>query len=188
MIALLGILGFAVVGKDFIYLWMGNGFEDVYKITLILIIPALIPLIESVTNTILDAMMKRMARSIALLIMCVINVVTSIIFIKCVGYIGAAFGTAISVVIGHGVIINVYLQKKIGLNIIRMFRNIFHGILPAFILTSGVGFFISLIPGKGFVMFLVKVILIVIEYVIIMFAVGMNENERKQLKSMVRRK
>lgn len=67
LIALLGILGFIVVGKDFIRIWMGDGFDDVYIITLILIIPALIPLIESVTNTILDAMMKRMARSIALL-------------------------------------------------------------------------------------------------------------------------
>ena len=63
IIASLCIMGFSLLGRDFIQLWLGKGYEDVYKITLILIVPVVIPLIESVTNNILDAKMKRMARS-----------------------------------------------------------------------------------------------------------------------------
>lgn len=188
MIALLGILGFAVVGKDFIQMWMGEGFDDVYVITLILIVPALIPLVESVTNTILDAMMKRMARSVALLAMCAINVISSIIFIRSFGYIGAAFGTALSVIMGHGIIINLYLQKRIGLNIFRMFKEIFCGILPAFLFSMIVGYFISLIPGSGFLVFGTKVVLLIIEYFIFMYWLGMNRNEKSSIKQIIERK
>ena len=187
LIALLGILGFIVVGKDFIRIWMGDGFDDVYIITLILIIPALIPLIESVTNTILDAMMKRMARSIALLGMCVINVAASIIFIKMIGFIGAAIGTAISVIVGHGIIINLYLHRCIGLNVPRMFKEIFKGLLPAFLLCLAIGYLISLIPGSNIVFFGIKVVLLVIEYGMIMYMFGMNEIEKQYIKNMIKR-
>lgn len=154
---------------------------------MILIIPALIPLIESVTNTILDALMKRMARSIALLGMCVINVVASIILIKMIGFIGAAFGTAISVIVGHGIIINLYLHRCIGLNVPRMFKEIFKGLLPAFLLCLAIGYLISLIPGSNIVFFGIKVVLLVIEYGMIMYMFGMNEIEKQYIKNMIKR-
>lgn len=186
MIAFLGILGFLVVGKDFIHLWMGDGLDDVYKITLILILPAIIPLIESVTNTILDAMLKRMARSIVLICMCVINVISSVIFIKLFGYIGAAFGTALSIVIGHGIIINLYLHKVIGLNIPVMFMKILKGILPAFLICVAIGWFVSFISCNNLIQFLMKGGLVVIVYSFVMYWVGMNKNERNSIKNILK--
>lgn len=186
MVALLGILGFMLLGKEFIYLWMGTGFEDVYRITLILIIPALIPLIESVTNTILDAMLKRMARSIALVGMCVINVLSSIILIKIFGYIGAAFGTALSVILGNGVIINVYLHKVIGLNIPRLFFSIFKGLLPAFLGCLIIGWMlIPMLPSGTVWWFALKVIVLVCMYAIALFFFGMNEKEKQKLRKNI---
>lgn len=187
MVGLLGILGFVIVGKDFIRIWMGEGFDAVYTITLILIIPAMIPLIESVTNTILDAMMKRMVRSVALLGMCVINVATSIVLIRWIGYIGAALGTAISIITGHGVIINLYLHKKIGLNVPRMYRQIFHGLLAAFLICLVIGFFISMIPGQGIFGFVLKAVLLLVEYGIVMYYIGMNKSEKEYVKRMIRK-
>ena len=184
MIAFLGILGFMVVGKDFIYLWMGNGLDDVYIITLILILPAVIPLIESVTNTILDAMLKRMARSIVLLCMCIINVVSSIIFIKMFGYIGAALGTALSIVIGHGIIINLYLHKVIGLNIPVMFMKILRGIFPAFLISVALGWFISLISCNNLMLFLIKGFLVVMVYSFVMYLIGMNKEEKNSIMNI----
>ena len=185
LVAFLGIFGFVVVGKDFIYLWMGEGFDDVYGITLILIVPAVIPLIESVTNTILDAMLKRMARSLALIVMCVINIVSSVIFIRFFGYIGAAFGTAFSIIIGHGVIINIYLHRKIGLNIPVMFKKIFKGILPAFLLCLIIGFFMSYIPGQSLLQFVLKTLFTVLVYSSIMYILGLNASEKKDIKHLL---
>ena len=128
-----------------------------------------------------------MARSIALLGMCVINVAASIILIKMIGFIGAAIGTAISVIVGHGIIINLYLHRCIGLNVPRMFKEIFKGLLPAFLLCLAIGYLISLIPGSNIVFFGIKVVLLVIEYGMIMYMFGMNEIEKQYIKNMIKR-
>jgi len=49
------VVGFAIIGKDFLNLWMGEGFEDVYLITLILMIPSLFELCVNVCLSILRA-------------------------------------------------------------------------------------------------------------------------------------
>lgn len=185
MIALMGIVGFVLLGEDFIKIWMGEGFEDVYKIALVLIIPAIIPLIESVTNTILDAMMKRMARSLALIGMCVINIVASVVFIKLFGYIGAAYGTALSIIVGHGIILNIYLHKKIGLNIPKMFKSIFKRMPLGLLVSLGFGYLVTLIPVDGIIGFGIKGGLIVGIYGLSMYFLSMNAQEKGYVKNIL---
>ena len=173
----LGIVGFVLLGKDFVKLWLGNGYDDVYKITLILIIPVVIPLVESITNNILDAKLKRMARSIILVGMCIFNTIVSIILIKTIGYIGAAYGTALSLILGHGILMNIYLQKKIGINVLRMFRSVFTGIFKAVILSLLLCTPFTLISGGWFI-FILKALCIVGIYFFVMYFKGMNDDER----------
>lgn len=184
MIAGLAIAGFVLFGKNFIAIWLGEGYEDVYIITLILIVPSVIPLIENITNSILDAMLKRLTRSLILIGMCVINVILSIILIHLVGYIGAAIGTAASVLIGHGIVMNIYLHKHIHLNIPRLFKSVFSGVLPACVLSIIVGIPISLLPDT-FVGFVCKAALFCIIYAMIMYRFGMNPEEKSIIKGVL---
>lgn len=177
MLAMLGISGFVLLGREFVYLWLGEGFEDVYPLTLILIIPLVIPLIESVTNTILDAKMKRIARSLILLIMCAFNIGITILLVSLIGYIGAAVGTALSLIIGDGLIMNIYLHKKIGLNIPRMFLEIFRGVLPASLLVMLVCIPLYFLPW-GWLWFALKAFIIVAVYFVVMYFLGMNRREK----------
>lgn len=186
MIAGLGISGFILFGQNFISIWLGEGFEDVYGITLILIIPAVLPLVESITNNILDAKLKRMARSLILLIMCVVNIGVSIILIKAIGYIGAAFGTALSLIVGHGLIMNIYLHKKIGLNVIRMFKGIFERIVPAIIVSIVLGIPLHLLPNS-LLFFGVKALMFCVIYFYVMFYIGMNKSEKKLAYDFLRK-
>lgn len=184
MIALLGIVGFALVGKDFIFLWLGDGFSDVYKITLILIIPVVLPLIESITNAILDAMLKRLARSIILAVMCIVNILVSIILINQIGYIGAAYGTAFSLIVGHGIIMNIYLHKNIGLNIPALFAGVFKGILLCAIATLIVGSLVSLLP-VGWMWLILKIIIVVLIYMVFLYLFGISRDERKIVNNYI---
>lgn len=186
IMALFGILSFALVGKDFIYLWLGNGFSDVYLITLILIIPVVLPLIESVTNAILDAMLKRLARSIILALMCIANLLVSIFFIKNIGYIGAAFGTAFSLILGHGIIMNIYLHKKIKLNIPKLLLEIFRGILPCTIASFLICSFVFLLP-VGWIWLIVKILIILMVFFITMYLWGINDDEKATLNGFFSR-
>lgn len=184
MLALLIIIGFTIVGQEFVCLWLGEEYIDVYKITLILIIPVTLPLIESITNTILDAKLKRLARSMILAIMCVVNVVVSILLIKVIGYMGAAFGTAISLIIGHGIIMNLYLDRKIGLNIPRLFKEVFRGILPSAALALLCGSITRLLPN-GWAWLAIKVIGICIIYGLLMYFIGMNDEEKQGANQII---
>lgn len=184
ILALLVIVGFALVGKDFIYLWLGNEFADVYKITLILIIPALLPLVESITNTILDAMLKRLTRSLILIAMCAINFGLSIFLIRQIGYIGAAYGTAFSLIIGHGIIMNIYLHKNIGLNIPALFAGVFKGILLCAIATLIVGSLVSLLP-VGWMWLILKIIIVVLIYMVFLYLFGISRDERKIVNNYI---
>ena len=180
MIAGLAITGFLLFGKNFIKICVGNDFIEAYYIVLILIIPVVIPLIENVTEAILDAMLKRMGRSIILFVMCIINVIISILLIKRIGYIGAAFGTAISVIIGNGIILNIYLKKVVGLQIFRMFKEIFKGIWLANLLAIILGIVLLKLPDT-IVGFLIKVIFYTLIYSSCIYLIGMNKIEKNYI-------
>ena len=187
MIACLALAGFTLFGKNFIDLWLGSGYEDVYAVTLILIIPAMLPLIETVTNNILDAMLKRMVRSIILLGMCAVNIISSIIFIRMFGYIGAAIGTALSYIVGHGILMNIYLYKSVNINIIQLFIGVFKGVLPASIISIVVGIPFTIFLPSSFVGFVAKVVIFVFVYSIIMYFWGMNNNEKSMVQNLINR-
>ena len=185
MIAGLIITGFILFGKNFLKIWVGDRFLNAYYISLILMIPVIIPLIETVTENILDAMLKRVGLSFILFIMCMINIGVSIILISKIGYIGAAFGTAISTILGHGVLMNIYLKKVVKLKIFRMFKEIFKGIWLGNL--ASIIFGISLLKISNTVFgFLIKVIVYFFIYSICIYLIGMNQIEKKYIKNILK--
>lgn len=183
ILAGLVVAGFFLFGKNFIILWVGENYIPAYKITLILIIPITIPLIESVTNSILDAKLKRMGRSVILCIMAIINVIISVILIKFFGYIGAAYGTALSIIIGHCIILNIYLKRTIGLKVIKMFTDIFRGLLPSIIISTICCIPLSVFLPNTFTMFIIKIVAFMIVYFAVMYKFGMNSFEKNLIKN-----
>jgi len=171
--------GFILYGKSFISAWVGAKYMSVYPVILVLIIPAVIPIIISVSNAILDAKMLRLGRSIILVIMAVINIVLSIVLVHFIGYMGAAIGTAISYIVGHGIITTIYIKKSVGLNIGRMYRNICKGILPCVIITT-----VLLIPTalwfpSGWFGLGLKIVTFAAIYAVLLYIIGFNENEKE---------
>ena len=56
--------------------------------------------------------------------MAVMNLFLSIFLCQKYGAIGSAIGTAISLVIANGLIMNIYYQKKLNVNIVLFWKNI----------------------------------------------------------------
>lgn len=138
--------GFICIGRDFVSIWAGSGKEDVYLISLILLIPACFANTLCGSNSLLDGYMKRMGRSVILVIMAVYNVVSSIIMIHFIDYWGAALGTATSVIVGQICLMCWYYKKIFNFDIKGYFRDVLKGIFPAFLLAATVGFATNLIP------------------------------------------
>lgn len=184
VVAGLVICGFILFGKEFINLWVGDSYEPAYLVTIILLLSSVIPLIETTTVSILDAMMKRLGRSLILVGMCVINIVISIVLINEIGYIGAAIGTAISYFVGDGILLNIYLHKSIGLEIKRMFKEVFKGLLPAVLLSLLLGWALTLIPN-GLIFFILKISVFSLMYLILIFFIGLNKEEKNMVTSVL---
>lgn len=180
--------GFICVGRDFVHIWAGSGKEDVYLISLILLIPACIANTLCGSNSILDGYMKRMGRSIILVIMAAYNVASSIIMIHFIDYWGAALGTATSVIVGQIGLMCLYYKRIFDFDIKGYFCGILKGILPAFALGIIAGVLVGQIPcNSGLVRLALEGVAFCAVYGAIVIRLGLHEEEKQMLSGMLRR-
>ena len=186
VLAVACIFGFALFGKNFISIWIGDKYIDSYWVTLILMIPVTIPLVENAMISVLDASLKRIYRSVTLAIMALINVVVSIFLIRVIGFWGAALGTVISLIVGHGFLMNIYYSKTFQLNISRMFSSIFKGILPAGIVTAVLCIPLAIFLPNTILGFIVKCVSFVLVYFLFLLLFGFNASEKNKIKRIIK--
>lgn len=178
MLAVAIVVGFVLLGKDFISIWIGGKYLNAYYVALVLMVPVTIPLVENTAISILDASLKRIFRSITLAVMAIINVALSIILIKQFNFWGAALGTFISICIGHVFLMNWYYAKTFGMKIGRMFLGIFRGILPSGIVAGLLCFPMTWISKTSFLLFILKGVMFCVVYSIIVWKRGLQQDEK----------
>jgi len=184
----IGIIGgFALFGKNFISLWIGDKYINAYYVTLMLIIPVTISLVQNVCISILDAKLKRLFRSVVLVIMAVINVAVSVVLVRFLGFWGAAIGTATSLLIGNGLVMNIYYSRVIKLQVARMLKGIFKGVLPAGLLATACCLPLALYLPNSLPMFIVKGALFVAVYGALLWVIGLNKDEKSMVRSMLKK-
>lgn len=175
---------FIFFGQPFISIWAGDNYFDSYSIALLLMISATVPLIQNMGVEIQRAKNMHQFRSWLYFFMAIINIIITIPLSQKYDSLGAALGTTFSVVVGHGVIMNWYYEKKIGLDIRRFWKNIF-SFTPAFILPIIYGVVIN----KVFFLYdIISLLFFGFCYVIVFLAsmsiFGFNEYEKKLFKNM----
>lgn len=116
--------GFIAFGRQFIYLWAGEGYQEAYWVAIVTMIPPCIPLVQNVALNIIVAQNKHRFRSLVYLLIAIINVIGTIICVNYFGIIGAAVVTGCATIFGQGFIMNWYYWKKIGLEIPRFWKNV----------------------------------------------------------------
>lgn len=132
LIVSLVLSGFAVFGKPFIRFWAGPEYLEAYDVALLTMFPLAIPLIQNIAFTIIKAQGKHQFRSVLYLVLAVANAVSTFFLIPIMGITGAALCTCIVFVLGHGLSMNWFYYKKIGLDIPGFWKNILRmSIVPA---------------------------------------------------------
>lgn len=126
------LCGFIVFGKSFIFLWAGEGYEDVYCITLLFFASFLTPLIQNMGITILQARNQMRFRSLLYLVISFVALAFEVILSHYWGGIGCAIAVSGALLIGSGLIINIYYQRVQHLEIVCFWKNILRmAIMPA---------------------------------------------------------
>lgn len=161
LVALIGgtiMFGFAVVGRQFIEIIYGAAYSKAWLIALILLAPAFVNMTGGCVINVLDILNKRQVRSYMLMITTAVNIVLTIWFINLWGVLGAVIATAISLIAGQIILLNIYYYKAISINVWRLYIDAYRGIVPAQILAAAVGFasccfikniYISFLVGGG---------------------------------------
>lgn len=184
---LLGLIssGFLLLGKDFIYLWLGEGYEIVYKVVALIMIPLTIPLIQNTGISIMQAMNKHQFRSIVYGVIAILNIFISIILVKTYGILGCAFGTSLSFIVGNIILMNIYYHKAIHLDIIIFWKNILQMTIPIFIAMIFGYYLNKYFSNITILNFLLKGSLYSLVYMILMWKISLNEYEKKELLNPV---
>ena len=124
--------GFFLFGKQFIELWAGKGYDQAYTIALLFFLALTIPLIQNMGIVILQARNQMKFRCLTFLGISLSSLAFQIPLSKHYGGIGCATAIAIALLLGQGIIMNIYYQRKQKINIIRFWFEIFKmSIIPA---------------------------------------------------------
>jgi O-antigen/teichoic acid export membrane protein len=121
------------------------------------------------------------------MVMAVLNLVVSILLVQRIGFWGAAIGTAASLLLGHGVLMNIYYAKTFHMEVLRMFREIFAGILPSGLLASLVCLPLALFLPDTVLWFVLKCCFFVLIYALLLFVFGLNSSEKSFFRSIFRK-
>ena len=187
MLLMLVLSGFIFVGRPFVIAWGGAEYAPAYGIGLMLMVPVTIPLIQNLGIEIQRAKNMHQFRSKVYIAMAAGNVLISIPLGMRFGGIGCAAGTAISLILGNGFVMNWYYAQRIGLDIPRFWKSIlslFPSMLPAVLL----GFlFLRFFPVWGYQRVFLFAIVYAAVYIACVWKWGMNGMEKAGALTLFRR-
>lgn len=186
-VVFLMVSGLVLFGKEFIITWAGKDFETSYYIAIILIIPLSVPLIQNLGLSIMQAKNMHKFRSIMCAIIAIINIVISIPLAKYYGGIGSAIGTSISLIVGNIIIMNIYYQTKVGINIIKFWKQILRMLLISFFPIIIILILMCFIKLHGYIYLIVFGSIYTVIYFITSYFVIMNDYEKNMINKVVRK-
>lgn len=186
---LLGLIstGFVVFGKEFIYLWLGDGYKETYYLTLLTLLPLTIPLIQNTGIAIMQARNLHKFRSKLYFLLSLFNIFLSILLLGNQKIFGCAIATSISIIIGPVILMNIYYQKRIDINIVLFWKNILNMTIPMIVV-----FIFGILMNKiilyySFKNFIFKGSVYTLFYLILMYFMGMNTEEKNEVKKLLKK-
>lgn len=179
------IVGFAVVGQTFIKLWMGTAYMDAYWGILLVILPGLFFNSLQIGNTAMVVQKKVYLQAYIALISGGINVILSFVFSYFWGVIGASLSIFVAYMF-RAVATNIVCYKKLGLDIPKFAKECYFRMSIPLVLTLFVGMLLNyVISGGGWIVLIAKGMLIVLIYLLAMFFIGLNKDEKTKILTKV---
>lgn len=113
--------GFITVGRPFIEIVYGEQYLSAWLIAVILMTSAFLNMITGVLINVLDALNKRMFRSLVILVTTALNVILTVWWLPIYGIVGAAAATALCTAIGQVVVMGVYYTLKLKIRVLDLY-------------------------------------------------------------------
>lgn len=189
MILGLMAMGFVIFGKFFIVnIYADDGYGDAYWAALFLVLPALVPLIQNIGIEVQRALNRHQFRSVIYFVMAVGNVFISIPLAKRFGSVGAAMGTAISLVFANGIIMNVFYHKALKIDMLYFWKEI-GKTLPGFLAPAILGVWIMRsVSFDSLMQYAAWIAVFSLVYCLSIYCFCCNKQEQTLVLGLIRRK
>lgn len=175
-------LGFAVLGKEFIALWLGVGYEAVYYCALFLIAPAPFYLSQQIAKNTVVVKGYVKQQAFVNILKAGVNIALVAVFSYYWGVIGASVSICISYFV-RNIGMNIIYQKKLRLNMWKFHFECYVKPLPGILLCAAAAIGLNwLLPNYSWITFGIKVLAICICYAICVWLLSFNKYEKGLVK------
>ncbi len=171
--------GFIVFGKSFISLWAGKDYLQAYDIALIVMFPLMVPLVQNLGIIILQAKNQIKFRSISYLIISLLGIGISIPLAQRYGGLGCAVATAISLIAGNILIMNIYYYLKADINIPKFWKEILKMSSVPFAATVIAYFIIQKTNPDSVIKLITSIAVFSVLYLPLFFYLSLNKYEKR---------
>lgn len=181
--------GFICFGKEFIMFWAGDHYSiaqrtSAYYICLVVMIPLIIPLIQNIGITILQAKNMHAFRSIVYFFIALLNVGLSIPLAKLYGGLGCASATSFAMILGNILIINIYYQKKVHLDVPGFFKEITK-LMPVVLVMTVLGLLSNQLWMAGRILLMIKILVYIGLFSALSWKFSMNDYEKQLISNPI---
>lgn len=195
-VLLLALTGYILFGQSFLEIWIGDNYstEEIrlcYIAGLIVMASSTVQLFQNTVTCVLKAKNMMRGRVLIIGISTAVNFILTMLLVPYFSIIGAAVGTAISMIFGYTIAVNIYYKIKIGIDTKRYFKDTLGGIWLAALVSLMIGVIINMFPIRGIIGMIVKIAIYLCIYTMLLLLVGLKKEERenvvKKIKNAVRR-
>lgn len=179
--------GFILFGHNFINIWAGAGYNESFIITLIFFIALFIPLIQNTGITILQARNQMKFRSLLYLAISIVSLIAQIILAKHMGATGCAIAIGGALILGQGLIMNIYYNNMQHIDIIRFWKEIGKMLVMPVIVTVSGYFVLRNIEFSGFGKLFMWILIFSVIYIPCIWKFSLNSYERNLFLSPIKK-
>lgn len=180
-------IAFFLFGKNFLLLWLGEEYINSYYVTILLMTPMIIILIQNMAVEVLRAYNKHIFWNVINIFSAIVLFLISIPLTMKYNEFGPAIANFCVLGIVTTVVYNIYYKYSINIDLKNFFKSILK-LIPATIINFIIGYniysSINIISWKDF--FEVNIMYFFI-YFIIMYILGFNKFEKSVIKNIIKR-
>lgn len=179
-ICIIGLLvfGFIFCGHDFIVLWLGKDFSQVYLCAVLLIVPTFFHLPQGIATTSVLVVNQVRLQGIVFLVMAAINLILVYPFTKFGGVTGMSLSICIAYFI-RTIGMDLIFWKKLKIDIFKFFKNSFGKLcIPLLLPVVALSLYYYGSSSATWLQFFAKVTTFTIVYCSVVFFAGLNHQER----------
>ncbi|MDD3382231.1 MAG: oligosaccharide flippase family protein [Bacilli bacterium] len=176
------ILGFYLLGPEFVNLWVGADLESAAFVGFFLVAAGLFTYTFGIAYTYLLVVKKVKYYAVSLVISLVITLISAIFLIPNYGALGAAISIFIGSMIGQVIIMSIFYHKIIGFNMLNFYKKVHLRSIIPMVVTFAFGIFVKQVIDEFSIKNLVvKIVLISLVYVVFSFVCILTKEERNRV-------